>query len=77
MRLGRYQSSEPSKHNNDKGPIHINSKLLGKHTVTGARSHGFLMKVEVFSSLAIITGGIIIPGTAIAILDGITYTPIV
>lgn len=43
-----------------------------KYTVKGALSHGFFINNAVFSSFDITSGGIIIPGTAIPIREGIT-----
>ena len=42
-------------------------------TVAGAFNQGFFMKEGVFSKKLIAIGGIIIPGTAIPILEGITW----
>ena len=41
-------------------------------TVVGAFNQGLLMNVADFSKEFITSGGIIIPGTAMPILDGIT-----
>ena len=41
-------------------------------TVVGAFNQGLLMNVADFSNEFITSGGIIIPGTAMPILDGIT-----
>lgn len=50
----------------------INYLILSFLTVMGALSHGLLVNVRVLSNLLITMGGIIIPGTAIKILEGIT-----
>ena len=60
-----------------KSNIHNSSwfiKIINKSylTVVGAFSQGLLVNVRVLSNLLITMGGIIIPGTAIKILEGIT-----
>ena len=45
---------------------------LNIRTVTGAFNHGFLINVAVFSSLLMMSGGMIMPGAAIPTREGMT-----